>query len=43
MMAGCQAKSKALLMSQNAEAQNFFSEKADSIKEVRECAAVSVE
>jgi hypothetical protein len=43
MIAGCQAESKALLMSRKAAAHVFFSIKADSVKDVKEWAAVSVE
>lgn len=43
IMAGCQAESKALLRSRKAEADTFFPEKAPSMKEIRECAAVSVD
>jgi hypothetical protein len=42
-MAGCQAESKALLMSKKAVAHTLFSENASSMKETRVCAAVSVE
>jgi hypothetical protein len=43
MIAGCQAELKALLMSRKAAAHVFFSIKADSVKDVKEWAAVSVE
>ena len=43
MIAGCHAESKALLMSRKAAALTFFSTNPDSIKEMSEWAAVSVD
>ena len=42
MIAGCHAESKALLMSRYLAAHTFRSSKADSVKEMREWAADSV-